>query len=304
MMRGTRLALVLGVSFGGAFGCEDAFQRPSDNRDVAGAGDGGEADATAGSSMTSAGSPATGGSSDLGGAPSEAGATGEPANAGAAGDSSSGDGGEAGAPTGDSPDCQGNAGCAMGQNCVANQCVPALVSCAAHKNSYPTSKDGVYWIGTTGAWQRAYCDMALSAELCTEVAGEHKGRTRGKAAIGYTASSVLLLNEGVCKIWAIRGTDDGHPFDELIAVEGVAAGQTCISLGFMGDGTLGACEYGTERSSCGFSAKPLYWYGNNCAGCTMNDGTFNRWTLQGPAIRAFVLSSMSGTEFTTCKIRK
>jgi hypothetical protein len=40
------------------------------------------------------------------------------------------------------------------------------------------------------------------------------------AAIGYSVSSVLLLNEGVCKMWAIRGTDDGHPFDELIAVEG------------------------------------------------------------------------------------
>lgn len=192
----------------------------------------------------------------------------------------------------------------MGQNCVANQCVPALVSCAAHKNSYPTSKDGVYWIGTTGAWQRAYCDMALSAELCTEIAGEHKGRTRGKAGIGYTMSSVLLLNDGVCKLWALRGTDDGHPFDELTAVEGIAAGQTCIGLGFMGDGTLGACQYGTERDNCGFSATPLYWYGNNCSGCTKNDGTFDRWTLQGPAIRASVLSSLSGTKFTTCKIKK
>ena len=78
----------------------------------------------------------------------------------------------------------------MGQNCVASQCVPALVSCAAHKNSYPAAKDGVYWIGTAGAWQRAYCDMALSAELCTEVAGEHQGRTRGKAAIGYVPQDV------------------------------------------------------------------------------------------------------------------
>jgi hypothetical protein len=251
--------------------------------------------------MTGAGSPATGGA---GGAPSEAGAAGEPPSAGAAGDDSGGGaGGEAGAPNGNPPACPSTS-CAMGQNCVASQCVPALVSCAAHKNSYPASKDGVYWIGTVGAWQRAYCDMALSAELCTEVAGEHQGRTRGKAAIGYTMSSVLLLNEGVCKLWAIRGTDDGHPFDELIAVEGVPAGQTCISLGFMADGVLGACDYGSERTNCGFSATPLYWYGNNCAGCTKNDGAFDRWTLQGPALQAFTLSSMSGTEFTTCKVRK
>jgi hypothetical protein len=297
-MRGTALALVLGVWFGVAFGCEDKFEPPSDTVDVSGAGAGGEADASAGSSK--GGSSGDGG--DGGGAPSEAGAAGEPPSPGAAGESSGGAGGEAGAPSGN-PTCPSTS-CAMGQNCVASQCVPALVSCAAHKNSYPMSKDGVYWIGTTGAWQRAYCDMALSAELCTEVAGEHKGRTRGKAAIGYTMSSVLLLNEGVCKLWAIRGTDDGHPFDELIAVEGIQAGETCISLGFMGDGTLGACDYGTDRTTCGFSATPLYWYGNNCSGCTKNDGTFDRWTLQGPAIRAFVLSSMSGTEFTTCKIRK
>jgi hypothetical protein len=162
----------------------------------------------------------------------------------------------------------------------------------------------VYWIGTEGAVQRAYCDMRLSTELCTEVAGEHQGRTRDEAAIGYTMTSVLLLNEGVCKMWAIRGSDDGHPFDELKAVAGLPAGRTCINLGFAADGVLGACDYGTERTDCGFSATPLYWYGNNCAGCVKNDGTFDRWTLQGPAIRAFVLSSVSGTEFTTCKVSR
>jgi hypothetical protein len=146
--------------------------------------------------------------------------------------------------------------------------------------------------------------MQLSTELCTEVTAEHHGRTRGKAAIGYTMTSVPLLNEGVCKMWAIRGTDDGHPFDQLKAVAGTPAGQTCISLGFAADGELGACEYGSERTSCGFSATPLYWYGNNCSGCVLNDGTFDRFTLQGPAIRAFALSSVSGTEYTTCKVAR
>ena len=96
----------------------------------------------------------------------------------------------------------------------------------------------MYWIGSVGAWQRAYCDMSLSTELCTEIAGEHHGRTRDKAAIDYTMTSVLLLSEGVCKLWALRATDEGYPFDKLIAVEGVAEGRTCVSLGFAADGVL------------------------------------------------------------------
>jgi hypothetical protein len=65
---------------------------------------------------------------------------------------------------------------------------------------------------------------------------------------------------------------------------------------------LGSCSYGSTRSNCGFTAAPLYhWYGNSCTGCDTHDGDYDRWTLQGPAIKGGVLSTLSGTTFTTCK---
>jgi hypothetical protein len=296
-MRGQWSILVLGAWLCGVSACEDEFQAPREGTDGAGAG--GESEPIAGATSLAGMFGRAGAPEGMGG--DKTGAAGEPAWPGGGGQSSTEPaGGAAGQPSG----CSGIADCDVGENCVSSRCVPARVSCAAQKNSHPASEDGVYWIGTAGAWLRAYCDMQLSTELCTEVTGEHMGRTREKAAIGYTMTSVLLLNEGVCKMWAIRGTDDGHPFDQLKAVAGVAEGQTCISLGFVADGVLGACDYGTERTTCGFSATPLYWYGNNCAGCAMNDGTFDRWTLQGPAIRALALSSTSGTDFTTCKVHR
>jgi hypothetical protein len=84
----------------------------------------------------------------------------------------------------------------------------------------------------------------------------------------------------------------------------VPAGQTCVWLGFAADGALGSCGYGTERTSCGFTATPMYWYGNQCASCVLGDGDHDRWTLMGPAAKATVLSTMSGTTFTTCKTSK
>ena len=81
----------------------------------------------------------------------------------------------------------------MGQNCATTgRCVAAQVSCAAQKSSYPASTDGVYWISPAGVAHRAYCDMAISAELCTEIEGEHRGRTRDKAALSYVMKSILL----------------------------------------------------------------------------------------------------------------
>jgi len=300
-MRDRRLLVTLGLWLGGMPGCEGKFQSAAADGHAGApndSGPGGAAD-QAGSSATEAGQ-AGAPLGEMGGDSSTVGGGGGAPAVG------TGEGGEGGAATGtvEPSSCRSLADCATGENCVGSRCVAALVSCAAQKNSYPSSKDGVYWIGTVGAWQRAYCDMQLSAELCSEVAGEHHGRTRGKAVLDYTMSSVLLLNQQVCKLWALRGTDDGHPFDELVAVDGVAAGQTCVSLGFAADGVLGACEYGSEHTNCGFTATPLYWYGNNCAGCVKNDGSHDRWTLMGPAITAFTLSSMSGTSFTTCKVEK
>lgn len=234
---------------------------------------------------------------------------GETAQGGSAGAAPAGGGGGEGGLEGSAgspplePTCQNMSDCPTGENCVQHACVPALVSCAAHKNSHGSSTDGVYWIAPSGTPQRAYCDMSLSTELCTEVASEHQGRTRDAAAVGYTMSSVLLLNQGVCKLWAIRGSDDGHPFQSLKAVEGVPEAHTCVALGFKGDGELGECPYGTSLADCGFAARPMHLYGNYCTGCALNDGAFDRWTLQGPIITGNVLSSVSGTTFTTCKTR-
>lgn len=117
-------------------------------------------------------------------------------------------------------------------------------------------------------------------------------------------TSLLLLDQGVCKLWAIRSADTDHPFTQLKPVQGVATGQTCVALGFVADGSLGSCSYGSEKTNCGFSATPLHWYGNSCVGCELNDGDKDRWTLQGPAIHAEVLSNTTGTMFTTCKVSK
>jgi hypothetical protein len=180
------------------------------------------------------------------------------------------------------------------------------VSCTAIKNGHQSSPDGVYWIAPGGVPQRAYCDMALPGELCTETAGPHQGRTRGKTELLYDMTSLLLLDQGVCKIWAVRGADEAHPIDGLEAVKGLAAGQTCIALGFAADDVVGSCLYGSDvgYSNCGFSATPLYWYGNACMGCKVGEGQYDHWVLQGPAVRASVLSNMTGSIFTTCKVSK
>lgn len=192
--------------------------------------------------------------------------------------------------------------CPTGQNCMNARCVAALVSCAAQKTSYPSSQDGVYWIRPAGQTYRAYCDMAISAELCTEIEGEHRGKTRDPAALGYTMMSLLLAGDGVCRMWAIRSAE-GYPFNRLEPVNGVAPGSTCRSLGFVGDGVLGICDYGSQLSDCGFSARPLNVWGNHCIGCVLNDGDYDRYTLQGPVSTGFTLSSMNGSVATTCSVR-
>ena len=146
-----------------------------------------------------------------------------------------------------------------------------------------------------------YCDLTLGTELCTEVAGEHSGRTRDKAAIPYTMSSLLMPAEGLCKIWALRGTKDGVPLQSLAPYGSLPQGYTCISLGFALDGTLGSCLYGSTKTNCGFTIAAFYRYSNQCSGCDVGAGSFDRWTKQGPISNGAVLSSMSGSAFTTCK---
>jgi hypothetical protein len=296
-MRCHPILIASGLWLGQLPACSDQFSSGSNTGGQGQAGTGGVSGGGSASEGGSGGHDPAGGAGE--GGVGQAAAAGD---AGHAGDANAGNpvGGESGAGGAPPAGCDSLDDCPAGQNCVEQACVPALVSCAAHKNSYPASKDGVYWIAVSGDTQRVYCDMLLSTELCGEVAAEHQGRTRDKAAIGYTMTSVLLLSEGVCKIWAIRGTDTGHPFDRLQAQGGVPAGQTCISLGFAADGKLGSCPYGSQRTNCGFPAMPLHRYGNYCTGCTLNDGAFDRWTLQGPVSSGEMLSTMSGTTFTTC----
>lgn len=304
-MRHPSVCILAGLWLSQLCACSDKFSTETDT--------GGEQAGSGGTDTSSGGSASEGGD---GGSGSERGGGGGDGSTGAGeggmahGGGDSGLGGEPSAggagsthAGGAPPDgCSTIDDCPSAQNCVAGRCVPALVSCAAQKNSYPASQDGVYWIGAAGATQRTYCDMRLSAELCSEIQGEHRGRTRDKAAIDYTMTSVLLLSEGVCKMWAIRGTDKGHPFNRLVARGGLPADQTCTALGFAGDGELGNCAYGSDHTSCGFTATPLNRYGNYCTGCTLNNGEYGEWTLQGPIHRGDLLSTMSGTTFTTCLV--
>lgn len=321
MHRGN-VVFFVGFAASSVAACGDSFKGGGAS---AAAGSAGSASASAGTSGASHASAGHAGVHEEP-APSSAGEAGEESSGGAGDEPSAGTGGQLGVSGGagvsgsagvaghigvaggggmpSSVTCQTMADCASAQNCVAHACVPALVSCAAQKNSFPDSKDGVYWLAGDGAARRVYCDMAQSAELCSEVMGEHQGRTRDKSTLAYTMTSVLLLSDGVCKLWDIHGSDSGYPFGGLEAIQGVPAASTCRYLGFAADGALGSCNYGsnTGYTNCGFTKTPLERYGNSCASCTPDGaGTFDHWVLQGQIFAAGILSSKSGSIFTTCK---
>jgi hypothetical protein len=192
--------------------------------------------------------------------------------------------------------------CPSGQSCVAGSCVAAVASCAATKTAYPTAKDGEYWIKpATGASYRAYCDMARVAEICNEAGTTVSGRTREGSLRTWTGKGKLLHEAGVCELWALAGPS-GYPFDKLNLVLGQTL-TTCQAFGFVADGTLGSCAYGSSRTNCGFAVATLYRFGNVCSGCTLGAGSFRNYTQQGPMSAASVLSNTSGTIKTTCKVR-
>lgn len=286
-----------------AQGCDNSAFRSSNSSGGAGT-DALNAGSRAGTEMTG-GAPEEGRLPNPGMSPG--GAQNDPSGGGAEGDAesnndagSNSDGGVGGAAEGPRT-CKSTHECARGENCIDEVCEPALPTCAAQKNRYAASKDGVYWVGRMSDVHLAYCDMDEAVELCSDVEGEHRGRTRDSSKIPYVMTSLLLPNEGLCKMWAIRAVSDGHPFGQLEAVAGVAAGQTCAKLGFVSDGTLGVCSFGSERSTCGFSG-PFFRYGNSCsAACGTTAGTFDHYILQGPMLRAGTLSTFSGSTATTCK---
>jgi hypothetical protein len=201
------------------------------------------------------------------------------------------------------PACTITDDCVMGKNCYRGDCVAATVSCASQKSSYPTSVDGIYWINPSGTPMRAYCDMQVQTELCTEVEGDHHGTTREGSNLSFVMTSVLHASDGECLLWALRASADDYP---LAGLDGQAPLSTCQWLGFVSDGVLGGCPFGdgAGSSDCGFPISlPYYQWGNACSGCVIGDGVSDTYVKQGPMHTSFVVSTFDGSVQSRCKVR-
>jgi hypothetical protein len=210
------------------------------------------------------------------------------------------------------PPCSGwgvNSNCNDGFNCASGACVRAPVSCASQRSSYAASPDGVYWLNPTGAAQlRAYCDMRQGVELCTDVQGDHQSRTREGSNSSFAMISLLLWNEGVCKIWALRRTPEGYPFSKLVLQHALG---TCQAFGFVADDEIGYCPYGDNagKTNCGFplgtvAPPPYYAMRDSCLGCTeAGDGDHDSYVVSGPMHFTDTLSSFDGSTYTRCRVR-
>ena len=189
-------------------------------------------------------------------------------------------------------DCVG--GIDEGQEGLAEAC--AVDTCGDVLAANPGSADGVYWILDEGNPERAYCDMAAGVALCSEGGDTWEGVTRDASALPFTLEGLLLPDSATCEIWAVRHSVDGTAFgpleDQVL--------DTCQALGFVGDVTLGTCLFGSLEDSCGFTDDLFYRYGNQCSGCTVNDGAFDSYVRQGEMESARVLSTFSGTVRTVC----
>jgi hypothetical protein len=203
------------------------------------------------------------------------------------------------------PSCRGQQDCDRGFNCRAGRCLSAPVSCRALKNDDPSAGDGVYWINPGGVPLRAYCDMREGVELCTEVEGEHRGRTRDPSRLVFRMVSTLDAGAGLCRLWALRGLADGHPLELFSQVGQAAPPDTCRLLGFMATEEVGRCPFGnsSNHGTCGFPITDYLLWGNHCRGCVQNDGDFDRYMLQGPVITGHVMTSFDGAVATRCKVR-
>ena len=253
-----------------------------------GAGSGGASGSGAGGAIGGAGAGGAGGA--IGGA--------------GAGGVGGGAGGAIGGAGAGGARCTGSGvstGCSDGFNCAAGSCVPATVSCAAHKSSYPSSGDGVYWIGPPA--MRAYCDMRVPIALCTEVTEAHSGgRTRDGSNVTFALTSVLLWSQGECAIWALRALPEEIPFGPYYRTHPLT---TCQAFGFVADGQLGNCAYGDSPgyTACGFGAPPLYQMGDDCAGCVVGDGPHDLYVRQGPLHESRALTSSDPSTQTRCKVK-
>jgi len=180
-------------------------------------------------------------------------------------------------------------------------------SCTHIKTVRPSAADDMYWVKTTSGKTRVYCDMQFNGgtELCREgVVGDYQGKTRDASRISYKMRSTLRPVEGYCEMWAIRQAFGEAPMDRLYATTGLSL-DTCQALGFKGISQLGSCAYGASSgyTNCGFTADLYYRWGNKCAGCTLNDGTYSSYVRQGYMSSSHVLSDMSGNVRTRCKTK-
>ncbi|NTX06671.1 fibrinogen-like YCDxxxxGGGW domain-containing protein [Myxococcus sp. CA040A] len=185
-----------------------------------------------------------------------------------------------------------------------NISAPTFAGCAAVKAAIPSAPDGEYVINPTGARPiSAYCDMRLGVELCTEDVGVRRGRTREGSNLDYVMMSLLARTSGLCSVWALRGASDNRPIDALVAAGNPSMG-TCQALGFVSDGTITLCDFGSERGTCGYNVSSGYYrYGNGCMGCSLNDGYYTSYKLQGPMRISTVISSMDGSTRSVCRTR-
>ena len=313
---------------GGGGGADPRGSGGTPNPGPGGGGLGGISTATGGTPPPGTGGSGRGGTSGAGGQanPGMGGGRGGQAGApntgtGGAGTGGAGTAGRGGAAAGGAagtgvggmggaaPACAGSgisAGCGDGFNCAGGACVRAAVSCAAHRSSNPNATDGVYWISPSGAAvMRAYCDMAVPVELCTEIKGEHTGgRTREGSATPFALSSILLWDQGECAIWSLRSQPDGVPFAPFVISHPLT---TCRAFGFKADGKLGACRYGDDGANgftgCGFSGPPNYLMGDICSGCEVGEGEHDRYVRMGPIHQSTVLTSADESTQTRCKVK-
>jgi hypothetical protein len=173
-----------------------------------------------------------------------------------------------------------------------------MTSCLTQQQVYG-SPDGLYWV-STGTPILVYCDMALKATICSTTQGSYSGVTRDASKLAYTMTT-QLSSTGTCTIWNLRRTSDGYPLDLL----SVAYGNTlnvCQALGFRNFISVTPCSFGagTGYTKCGYALASYYRYGNGCSGCTMNDGFFAYYVLQGPMSSATVATDATGTKNLLC----
>jgi hypothetical protein len=203
------------------------------------------------------------------------------------------------------PPCRQTNECESGFNCFSGRCEAAPLNCNALKTDHPAASDGIYWIQPGPVPMRVYCDMRERLELCSEREEEHKGFARDASHLHFVMHSVLDLNAGVCKLWALRSVTGNWPLEAFNRALPANQRDTCVLLGFKGTSSLGRCPFGdaAPNTNCGFASANYLRWGTTCSGCQQNDGEHDRFTLQGPIHTGHILSNTVGTIATRCRVR-